>query len=98
MEMHKAKNQQEKQQHLDQKGKRSKRADFGGMIRTSSKKDMFKVVYISTPMKVTICASKFREIVQQLTGPDSDVARFMESCNAREYLDSSFPDDYYHGH
>lgn len=38
-----------------------------------------KVVYISTPMKVRTSASKFREIVQELTGKHSDVASLMES-------------------
>ncbi|KAI9157489.1 hypothetical protein LWI28_023400 [Acer negundo] len=31
-----------------------------------------KVVYISSPMKVKTCASKFRALVQELTGKDSD--------------------------
>ncbi|KAK2634367.1 hypothetical protein Ddye_029159 [Dipteronia dyeriana] len=31
-----------------------------------------KVVYISSPMKVNTCASKFRALVQELTGKDSD--------------------------
>ncbi|GLT95805.1 hypothetical protein SLE2022_134670 [Rubroshorea leprosula] len=31
-----------------------------------------KVVYISNPMKVKICASKFRSLVQELTGQDAE--------------------------
>ncbi|MED6111934.1 hypothetical protein PIB30_056915 [Stylosanthes scabra] len=44
------------------------------------KKDNFKVTYISSPMKVTTSASKFRAVVQELTGQDSNVADtiFME--------------------
>lgn len=52
--------------------------------RSKSKKD-FKVVYISTPMKVETCASEFRALVQELTGKDSDVAdRFMDKDNVRD--------------
>lgn len=40
-----------------------------------------KVVYISSPMKVTASASQFRALVQELTGQDSDVAGFMEASN-----------------
>lgn len=35
------------------------------------KKDI-KVVYISSPVKFKTCASKFRALVQELTGKDSD--------------------------
>ncbi|XP_050233787.1 sigma factor binding protein 1, chloroplastic-like [Mercurialis annua] len=38
-----------------------------------------KVVYISSPMKVETSASKFRALVQELTGKDSDAARFMDT-------------------
>ncbi|XP_050386238.1 sigma factor binding protein 2, chloroplastic-like [Argentina anserina] len=38
-----------------------------------------KVVYISSPMKVQTSASKFRDLVQELTGRDSDAERFMET-------------------
>ncbi|XP_023542375.1 sigma factor binding protein 1, chloroplastic-like [Cucurbita pepo subsp. pepo] len=38
----------------------------------------FKVVYISNPMKVKTSASRFRSLVQKLTGLDSDAERFME--------------------
>ncbi|XP_004142385.1 uncharacterized protein LOC101217123 [Cucumis sativus] len=41
----------------------------------------FKVVYISSPMKVKTSASKFRSLVQKLTGQDSDAERFMEMAS-----------------
>ncbi|KAI3445152.1 hypothetical protein Pfo_001817 [Paulownia fortunei] len=41
--------------------------------------DSLKVVYISSPMKVKTSASKFRFLVQQLTGKNSDIARYMEA-------------------
>ncbi|KAL7120382.1 hypothetical protein ACP275_02G119000 [Erythranthe tilingii] len=42
-----------------------------------------KVVYISSPMKVRTSASRFRSLVQQLTGKNSYVARYMESDTTR---------------
>ena len=39
---------------------------------------VIKVVYIASPMKVKTSASKFRDLVQELTGQDSDTARYME--------------------
>lgn len=57
--------------------------------KRSDKKKDFKVVYISTPMKVETCASQFRALVQELTGKDSDVAdRLADYSN----YDSSTPD------
>ncbi|KAG9129348.1 hypothetical protein Leryth_016639 [Lithospermum erythrorhizon] len=48
-----------------------------------------KVVYISTPMKVKTSASRFRALVQELTGRDSDVATLMmeadHSTKFKEY-------------
>ncbi|KAJ4720399.1 sigma factor binding protein 1, chloroplastic-like [Melia azedarach] len=42
-----------------------------------------KVVYISSPMKVKTCASKFRALVQELTGKDSDAyAAALQISNA----------------
>ena len=41
-------------------------------------KKPIKVVYISTPMKVKTSASKFRDLVQELTGQDSDTTRYVE--------------------
>ncbi|KAJ0444670.1 putative sigma factor binding protein [Helianthus annuus] len=35
-----------------------------------------KVVYISSPMKVKTSASRFRSLVQELTGRDSDITRY----------------------
>ncbi|KAF5733644.1 hypothetical protein HS088_TW16G00084 [Tripterygium wilfordii] len=51
---------------------------------SSNNKKALKVVYISSPMKVKTCASKFRALVQELTGKDSDTARMME-VNGGEY-------------
>ncbi|MCD7450112.1 hypothetical protein HAX54_003530 [Datura stramonium] len=59
------------------KKQRMKRADDH-----NSKKSNFKVVYISTPMKVKTSASRFRSLVQELTGQDSDIARIMEANGA----------------
>ncbi|KAL2898191.1 Sigma factor binding protein 1 chloroplastic [Bienertia sinuspersici] len=52
-----------------------------------------KVVYISTPMKVNTSASKFREIVQELTGRQSDVVRIMETSGGNDTW--TVPDDYH---
>ncbi|KAL4586309.1 hypothetical protein LXL04_010945 [Taraxacum kok-saghyz] len=45
---------------------------------TNKKKhtNKLKVVYISSPMKVTTSASRFRTLVQELTGRDSDISRY----------------------
>ncbi|KAK1278216.1 hypothetical protein QJS04_geneDACA003581 [Acorus gramineus] len=43
---------------------------------TKAKKKPIKVVYISNPMRVETSPSKFRSLVQELTGQDSDVSRF----------------------
>lgn len=40
-----------------------------------------KVVYISSPMKVKTSASRFRSLVQQLTGKNSDIAQYMNDGN-----------------
>ncbi|XP_009593624.1 sigma factor binding protein 1, chloroplastic-like [Nicotiana tomentosiformis] len=74
--------------------------DYGGVMKCkkvkkqrrrsddhNSKKSNIKVVYISTPMKVKTSASRFRALVQELTGPDSDIARIMESNGATEFED-----------
>ncbi|KVH97370.1 VQ-like protein [Cynara cardunculus var. scolymus] len=42
----------------------------------SRKKSKLKVVYISSPMKVKTSASKFRALVQELTGRHSDISRY----------------------
>lgn len=49
-----------------------------------SRRAAVKVVYISSPMKVKTSASKFRALVQELTGRDSDVARYMENKEREE--------------
>ncbi|XP_019187217.1 PREDICTED: uncharacterized protein LOC109181759 [Ipomoea nil] len=47
--------------------------------RKTRKEKAVKVVYISTPMKVKTSASRFRSLVQELTGRHSDTARIMEA-------------------
>ncbi|KAL2234340.1 UNVERIFIED_CONTAM: hypothetical protein Sindi_1166200 [Sesamum indicum] len=42
-------------------------------------KDSLKVTYISSPMKVKTSACRFRSLVQQLTGKNSDISRYAES-------------------
>ncbi|EHA8588880.1 sigma factor binding protein 1, chloroplastic [Cocos nucifera] len=42
--------------------------------QAKAKKKPIKVVYISNPMKVKASASEFRDLVQELTGRDSNVA------------------------
>ncbi|TXG49157.1 hypothetical protein EZV62_025032 [Acer yangbiense] len=49
-----------------------KKSDYGHQKRKRCNKKGVKVVYISSPMKVKTCASKFRALVQELTGKDSD--------------------------
>ncbi|XP_057796862.1 sigma factor binding protein 1, chloroplastic-like [Salvia miltiorrhiza] len=39
---------------------------------------LLKVVYISSPMKVKTSASRFRSLVQELTGKNSDVSQYMD--------------------
>ncbi|XP_060169088.1 uncharacterized protein LOC132599958 [Lycium barbarum] len=53
----------------------------------NSKKSNVKVVYISTPMKVKTSATRFRSLVQELTGRDSDIARIMETNGMTEFED-----------
>ena len=68
--------------HKVLKAKRSRGPPGGG--KTSEKDTAMKVVYISTPMKVKTSASKFRAIVQELTGRESDVVGIMESYGDRD--------------
>ncbi|KAH6834255.1 hypothetical protein C2S53_004618 [Perilla frutescens var. hirtella] len=42
------------------------------------KEDPLKVVYISSPMKVKTSASRFRSLVQELTGKNSDISQYMD--------------------
>ncbi|XP_028089934.1 uncharacterized protein LOC114290263 [Camellia sinensis] len=57
-------------------------------MRKSSKRKSseisVKVVHISSPVKVKTSASKFRALVQELTGRDSDVSRFVEEGRRSE--------------
>lgn len=55
-------------------------------------KKPIKVVYISTPMKVKTSASKFRDLVQELTGRDSDTTRYVEVNGSDEEACLHFPD------
>ncbi|KAM7472639.1 hypothetical protein LguiA_010822 [Lonicera macranthoides] len=43
-------------------------------MKSKNKRKSVKVVYISSPMKVKTSASRFRSLVQQLTGRNSDVS------------------------
>lgn len=50
--------------------------------KTKSKRNInnsLKVVYISSPMKVKTSATRFRSLVQELTGRHSNVSQFMDS-------------------
>ncbi|KAL2230533.1 sigma factor binding protein 2, chloroplastic [Sesamum indicum] len=47
-----------------------------------------KVVYISSPMKVKTSASRFRSLVQKLTGKNSDISHYMaEPSNSYGFID-----------
>ena len=71
------------------------------MITKRSSKKYFdnqaalKVVYISTPMKVTTSASNFRETVQQLTGREYDVVKIMDSYGGKD-TNWIFSDRFHH--
>lgn len=56
------------QQSMENKEKKKNR---------NKKKEPIKVVYISNPMMVTTSAANFRDLVQRLTGRESNVAEFM---------------------
>ncbi|KAG6408526.1 hypothetical protein SASPL_131539 [Salvia splendens] len=49
------------------------------MLKNKKSKQSLKVVYISSPIKVTTSAARFRALVQQLTGKNSDIAPYMDS-------------------
>ncbi|XP_051124203.1 sigma factor binding protein 1, chloroplastic-like [Andrographis paniculata] len=53
---------------------RQRQRKTGSSSRGKSVNSSLKVVYISTPMKVETSASRFRSLVQQLTGKDSDIS------------------------
>ncbi|KAG6421799.1 hypothetical protein SASPL_118356 [Salvia splendens] len=51
--------------------------------KPSKKRDeSLKVVYISSPMKVRTSQARFRALVQELTGKNSDIAPYMDSDGA----------------
>ncbi|PSS24306.1 Sigma factor binding protein [Actinidia chinensis var. chinensis] len=52
--------------------------------KSKRKRESVKVVYISSPVKVKTSASRFRSLVQELTGRDSDMSRFVET-NGGDY-------------
>lgn len=52
-----------------------------------NKNDPLKVVYISSPMKVKTSASRFRSLVQQLTGKNSDISEYMDGDLNRDFYD-----------
>lgn len=62
--------------------------------RKRSADSLLKVVYISSPMKVKTSASRFRTLVQELTGRESDISRFMDN-NVREAQDFEILPDAY---
>ncbi|KAG1365515.1 sigma factor binding protein 1, chloroplastic [Cocos nucifera] len=47
--------------------------------QAKAKKKPIKVVYISNPMKIKTSAAEFRNLVQELTGQDSNVATLSKS-------------------
>ncbi|KAL6989746.1 hypothetical protein U1Q18_015497 [Sarracenia purpurea var. burkii] len=47
--------------------------------KTKRKREEVKVVYISSPVKVTACVSSFRALVQKLTGRNSDLSRLVQT-------------------
>ena len=51
----------------------------GSQRGKAKEKKEIKVVYISNPMRVEASASEFKGIVQELTGQDSDLAKFAGS-------------------
>ncbi|KAK7322622.1 hypothetical protein VNO77_26011 [Canavalia gladiata] len=56
--------------------------------KRNCKKDI-KVTYISSPMKVKTSASRFRELVQELTGQYSNVAEMFMEADADVHKDST---------
>lgn len=52
--------------------------------KKKNNEDQLKVVYISSPMKVKTSASKFRSLVQELTGKNSDISQYMDDCSNYE--------------
>ncbi|GFZ02438.1 hypothetical protein Acr_15g0010460 [Actinidia rufa] len=54
--------------------------------KSKRKRESVKVVYISSPVKVKTSASRFRALVQELTGQHSDVSRFAETYNSQQTI------------
>lgn len=50
-----------------------------------NKKKEIKVVYISNPMKFQTSAANFRELVQKVTGQDSDISNFPENTTTTAF-------------
>lgn len=61
--------------------------DMKNSRKRKGRRERVKVVYISSPVKVKTSASRFRALVQELTGRDSDVSRYVEANNGCYYHD-----------
>ncbi|XP_058226005.1 sigma factor binding protein 1, chloroplastic-like [Rhododendron vialii] len=61
--------------------------DMKNSRKRKGRRESVKVVYISSPVKVKTSASRFRALVQELTGRDSDVSRYVEANNGSYYHD-----------
>ncbi|KAI8545995.1 hypothetical protein RHMOL_Rhmol07G0081200 [Rhododendron molle] len=61
--------------------------DLKNSRKRKGRRERVKVVYISSPVKVKTSASRFRALVQELTGRDSDVSRYVEANNGSYYHD-----------
>ncbi|KAL5743709.1 hypothetical protein ACOSQ2_026825 [Xanthoceras sorbifolium] len=60
--------------------------------KSKTKTKPIKVVYISNPMKVKTCASKFRALVQELTGQDAplpDPTKFKTTHTGDDHVTSA---------
>lgn len=62
--------------------------DMKNSRKRKGRRERVKVVYISSPVKVKTSASRFRALVQELTGRDSDVSRYVEANNGSYYHDN----------
>ncbi|KAJ0977967.1 hypothetical protein J5N97_013441 [Dioscorea zingiberensis] len=61
---------------MDRAGVHQNKAQKKG---NTKKKKEIKVVYISNPMKFQTSAANFRELVQKVTGQDSDIANMPDT-------------------
>ncbi|GLT88099.1 hypothetical protein SLE2022_061380 [Rubroshorea leprosula] len=57
--------------------------------RSKQKKKPVRVVYISNPMKIRTCASRFRSLVQELTGQDAELPNRTKFMDADDDVDSN---------